>query len=79
MLEMLDVTEIWLAELEGDRRIQRRNEGAICEAAYQAPEPAASFQEPGMRRELRRPDEDPITVVLKPSDLLVGIANALAV
>jgi hypothetical protein len=48
MMEMLDAMEIWLAKLEAGRRIHRRIEGAICEAAYQAPEPAASFQEPGM-------------------------------
>jgi hypothetical protein len=75
-LAEMRVIRIWFAELEASQRIQRRVEGAIVKALYEANLPY-DLPEPGYRLDLRQANEDPIRVRFTPENFLLGLPAEL--
>jgi hypothetical protein len=73
VLTLLRPMRLWVAELPGETRLQRRIESAVVRALYAQPGPASGFQEPGMRTAPRRLDEVPVRVLMRMPCSLVGL------
>ncbi len=78
LLEHLKPMKLWVAENRCPARIQRRIESALIGILYARAHGAGSLLQPGLQRQSRRAEEQPICVIQRPSGLIEGLPEEFA-
>ena len=73
LVENLKAMRLWIADCPQAARIQRRIESALMDLLYARQDAIGSFLQPGLVRQPRWENEEPVLVRQTPADLIQGI------
>jgi hypothetical protein len=73
LVEHLKVMRLWIAECPEPGRIQRRIESSLMGLLYARQDAIGDFLQPGLVRQPRRQDEEPILVRQSSTDIIEGL------
>lgn len=75
----LGALKIFLAPMEGDKRVRQRLEAALAHHLYKQPEIVGTFQDSGLRYLPRRANEEPIVCTLVFPEPILGMPSELLI